>query len=412
MEAWRCVDEAEAREAVAWAAAEGDAVRIVGHGTKAALGRPVASVRKLDLSGLSGITLYEPEELILRARAGTPIATILRALSAHGQMLPFEPRDIGPLLGEGGRGPTLGGIVSTNLSGPRRFKQGAVRDFVLGLTAINGQGDIFHSGGRVMKNVTGYDLPKLLTGAYGTLGVITEITLKILPAPEAEATILMAGFDDRAGLAALTEAVASPFCVTGAAHLPQSVAARSAQAPLAALGASLTLLRLEGPPSAIKAAQDALLPRLRHPGFHLGPLAERGGVLVLGEAESRALWAEIRDVHYFCDWPGTVWRVSTAPASGYLIAASVGATAWFYDWAGGLVWLLMADEPHGGEPLIRRAVAAAGGHATLIRGDLSLRGEVSVFEPQPQALAQLTRRIKQAFDPAHILNPGLIYAEP
>ena len=410
MEAWRCVDESEVREAVAWAAADGDALRILGHGTKATLGRPVASVRRLDLSALSGVTLYEPEELVLRARAGTPIATIAHALSAHGQMLPFEPRDLGALLGEGNRGPTLGGIVSTNLSGPRRFKQGAVRDFVLGLTAINGQGEIFRSGGRVMKNVTGYDLPKLLTGAYGTLGVITDITLKILPAPEAEETILAAGLDDRAGLAALAAAAASPYCVTGAAHLPQAVAARSGDGALAALNAALTVIRLEGSPVAIKAAQEALLPHLRHPGFHLGPLAERGGMMVLGGVESRALWAEIRDVHYFSNWPGVVWRVSTAPASGAMIAGAVGASAWFYDWAGSLVWLLIEDEPHGAESLIRRAVAAAGGHATLIRGDAALRGAVSVFEPQPRALAQLTQRVKRAFDPANILNPGLIYA--
>jgi glycolate oxidase FAD binding subunit len=407
---WRCIDEAEVREAIAWAAADGDGLRILGHGTKANVGRPVPSVRKLDLSRLSGIMLYEPEELILKAKAGTPIATITEALSRQGQILPFEPRDLGALLKTNDKGPTLGGIVSTNLAGPRRFRVGAVRDFVLGISAINGRGEIFRSGGRVMKNVTGFDLPKLLTGAYGTLGAILDVTLKVLPAPEAEESILIAGLDDRAGLAALTQCVATPHCITGAAHLPDIIAARSHVGSLAALGGALTVLRLEGTPEAVAEARAALVPRLRHPGFYLGPLSERGGVLELGYAESRALWAEIRDVRYFAERPGVVWRVSCPPAAGHLIAASAGASAWFYDWAGGLVWLQMEGDPHGGAALVRRAVEVAGGHATLIRAEESLRREVPVFEPQAPALAALTRRVKTAFDPANILNPGLMFA--
>jgi len=411
MDLWRCVDVEETREAIAWAAAEGTRLRLCGRGTMMSIGRPVNAEKRLDLSALSGVTLYEPEELILVARAGTRISEIETLLAGRGQMLGFEPRDLGPLLGTRASEASLGGIVSTNLAGPRRFKAGAVRDAVLGLTAINGRGEIFKSGGRVVKNVTGYDLPKLLTGAYGTLGVLTEIVIKVHPKPEAEQTVLLAGLDDRAAIAALRDAQDTPFEISGAAHLPETVARRSAIATLATLGASVTALRLEGARAGLQTRLEGLLGLLRRPGFHLGPLAERGGALVLDEAESKTLWQEIRDVSVFARMTGPVWRISTAPMAGPQIAAGAGAEAWFYDWGGGLLWLLMEEGAHGGEPLIRRAVEIGGGHATLIRGDEALRGQVSVFSPQEPALAELTKRVKEAFDPKHILNPGLMYPE-
>ena len=409
MDLWRCVDVEETREAVAWAAVDGTALRIAGRGTTLGIGRPVKAEKRLDLSALSGVTLYEPEELILAAKAGTRISEIETLLSERGQMLGFEPRDLGPLLGTRAGEASLGGIVSTNLAGPRRFKTGAVRDAVLGLTAINGRGEIFKSGGRVVKNVTGYDLPKLLTGAFGTLGILTEIILKVYPRPEAEQSILLAGLDDRAAILALRDALDTPFEISGAAHLPETVARRSAVTPVATLGASVTALRLEGTAAGIAARLDGLLGLLRRPGFHLGPLAERGGALILDEAESRVLWQEIRDAGVFSRMSGPVWRISTAPMAGPQIAAGAGAEAWFYDWAGGLLWLLMDES--GGETLIRRAVEIGGGHATLIRGDETLRSQVPVFSPQEPALAELTRRVKDAFDPKHIFNPGLMYPE-
>jgi glycolate dehydrogenase FAD-binding subunit len=411
MDLWRCADVEEAREAIAWAAVEPTPLRIQGRGTKLSLGRPVAAQKCLDLSALAGIVTYEPEELILIARAGTRLAEIDAVLAGSGQMLGFEPRDLGPLLGAPEGEASLGGIVSTTLSGPRRFAAGAVRDAVLGLTAINGRGEIFKSGGRVMKNVSGYDLPKLLTGAYGTLGVLTEIVLKVHPRPETEETVILAGLDDKAAIGALRMALDTPAEISGAAHLPEPAARASRIAPLAALGAPLTALRLEGTREGVGRRREALLALLRRPGFHLGPLAERGGALLLDETDSAALWREIRDVGFFCGRPGPVWRISSAPMSGPLIAAAAGAESWFYDWAGGLIWLLMDEDPHGGEPLIRRAVDIAGGHATLMRGDEGLRQRAQVFAPQETALAELTKRVKDAFDPAHILNPGLMYPE-
>ena len=411
MDVVSCHNETVTREAVAWAAAEKTPLRILGAGTTRDFGRPVAAAQVLDLTGLTGVTLYEPAELVLRARAGTPMREIAALLTGEGQCLAFEPRDLGPLLGAAADHATLGGIVAANLSGPRRFKVGAARDHLLGFRAVNGRGELFKSGGRVMKNVTGYDLPKVMAGAFGTLGIMTEITMRVMPAPEDCRTLVLAGLDDGAACQVFKEALAMPLEISGAAHLPGEVAARSNVGQLAALKESVTLLRLEGPEIALAPRLAALTTRFRRPGFFLGPLAERGGAMVLEAADSAAVWAEIRDVTYFADWPGPVWRVSTAPANGPRIAASIGARAWFYDWAGGLVWLLVDDTPQADDALVRRAVLGSGGHATLIRATSVQRASIAVFEPQPPALHTLTKRIKAAFDPVGIFNPGLMYAD-
>lgn len=411
MEVWSCHDEANVREAVAWAAAEKSPLRILGAGTTRDIGRPVEAARLLDLSKLAGITLYEPNELVLRARAGTRMAEIEAQIAAKDQCFFFEPRDLGPLFGAPPGGATLGGIVSTNLAGPRRFKAGAVRDHVLGFTGINGRAEVFKSGGRVMKNVTGYDFSKLMTGAFGTLSVLTEITVKVMPRAETACTLALAGLDDGAAIQVLKDALALPHDITGAAHLPAAVARRSKVGEVAMLKEGVTLLRVEGEAAVVDARLKALGQRFRRPGFFIGPLAERGGALVLEGKASEMLWREIRDVSYFVDWPGPVWRVSTAPTNGPSVAASVGARAWFYDWAGGLVWLLVDDTPHADDALVRRAVLNAGGHATLIRASAEQRKTLDVFEPQPPALAALTKRVKASFDPLGILNPGLMYPD-
>jgi glycolate oxidase FAD binding subunit len=175
---------------VRWAAGEETPLEIVGHGSKRGIGRPSQAEHVLDLSQLSGVTLYEPEELVLSARAGTPLAEIEALLERHNQQLAFEPMDYGPLLGgEPGRG-TIGGVLGANLSGPRRIKAGAARDHVLGVNAVSGRGEAFKSGGRVVKNVTGYDLSKGLAGSWGTLAVVTDVTFKVLPAAETERTLV------------------------------------------------------------------------------------------------------------------------------------------------------------------------------------------------------------------------------
>lgn len=405
------LDVAELREAVAWAAAEATGLRIVGGGTQQAIGRPVAAEKMLRLDALSGVVFYEPDELVLRARPSTPVRTIEAMLAEQGQHLAFEPRRLGGLFGTDSAAATLGGLVSVGLAGPRRLRAGSVRDAVLGVGAVTGRGEIIQSGGRVMKNVTGYDMPKLFTGAYGTLGVIHEITLKVAPAPEDERTVLLAGLGDRAAVAALRDGLATPFDPSGAAHLPVAVAQRSNVPALRHLGAAATVLRLEGTAATLGARVDGLLTRLRRPGYQLGPLAERGGALVLDAVSSRDLWREIADVQYFAEGLSPLWKVSTAPMQGPSIVEALAAEAWFYDWAGGLLWLLMGEAPRADEALIRRALEGAGGHATLMRAPEEMRATLSVFEPQPEALAGLTRRIKEAFDPARILNPGLLYPD-
>lgn len=411
MEVLRCLDEDDLREAVAWAVAEETPVRVLAGASKALLGRPVDAIKTLDIARLSGVRFYEPDELVLRAAASTPLREIDVLLAEQGQALAFEPRDLGPLLGAPAGRSTLGGIVATAQSGPRRVKAGGVRDHVLGMAVISGRGERFVSGGRVMKNVTGYDLPKLMTGAYGTLGVISEITLKVVPAGEDMRTVLMAGLDDRAAMVAMRDAMATPYEVSGAAHLPASVVHRSALGDLVRLGSSATVLRLEGWSASLEARVEGLLARLRRPGFYLGPLAERGGALVLDAAASRTLWTEIRDVRYFAGGTTPIWRVAVTPMNAPQVVEAVGADAWFYDWAGGLIWLDMGDAPRADEPLVRRALASSGGHATLIRAEAALRASLPVFEPQPPALAALTRRIKDGFDPARVLNRGLMYRE-
>ena len=265
-------DDKDVEEAVRWALAENKSLEIFGHGSKRAIGRPAQTDLTLDLSALSGVTLYEPEELVLTAKAGTPIAEIEALVASKNQQLAFEPMDYGPLLGgPAGRG-TIGGVLAANVSGPRRIKAGAARDHFLGLTAVSGRGETFKSGGRVVKNVTGYDLCKLMAGSWGTLAVSTEVTIKTLPRPETEATVLVLGLDDAAAIRVLAAAMGSSCDVSGAAHLPAVAAARISIAEAAGGGRALTVLRLEGVLPSIahrRAAPDGHregLRRSRRPG--------------------------------------------------------------------------------------------------------------------------------------------------
>src|SRR5262245_52803618 len=252
-------DGKDVENAVQWALAEGKSLEIAGRGTKRAIGRPAQTDLTLDLSALTGVTLYEPEELVLTARAGTPIAEIEALVASNGQQLAFEPMDYAPLLGAVAGGGTVGGVLAANLSGPRRIKAGAARDHFLGLTAVSGRGETFRSGGRVVKNVTGYDLCKLLAGSWGTLAALTEVTVKTLPRPETEATVAVAGLDDAAAIQAMTAAMGSSCDVSGAAHLPVAVAASTPLAQAAGGGRALTLLRLEGVAPSVAHRQAALI---------------------------------------------------------------------------------------------------------------------------------------------------------
>lgn len=378
-------------------------IEILGHGSKRAFGRPLKLEIALDLSRLSGIRLYEPNELVMTASAGTPLAEIAAALAQNRQELAFEPADLGPLYGgEADRG-SIGGVFACNLSGPRRFKAGAARDHLLGFHAVSGWGESFKSGGRVVKNVTGYDLCKLMCGSFGTLAVMTEMTFKVLPRAETTRTLLLLGEDDGPALARLRTAAASANEVSGLAHLPAAVAKRSALGDVAGAGSAVTALRLEGPAPSVAARMASL----RAEVAAAGPMAE------LSDDASRALWREIRDAGYFAGRDAALWRLSltataAAPALAGLAAKLAGNASWFYDWAGGLVWLEIAGAAQA--EAVRAAVAKAGGHATLIRAPLTERAVTAVFQPQEKPVAALSRRLKESFDPGHILNPGRMYA--
>jgi glycolate oxidase FAD binding subunit len=388
-------DAKEVEAAVQWALADGKALEVVGGGTKRAIGRAAQWDLSLDLSGLSGVTLYEPEELVLSAKAGTPLAEIETLLAAHNQELAFEPMDYGPLLGSSGGG-TIGGALAGNLSGPRRIKAGAARDHFLGFTAVSGRAETFKSGGRVVKNVTGYDLCKVLAGSWGTLAVMTDVTVKVLPRAETEQTVLVLGLDDAAAVKAMSAAMGSSNDVSGAAHLPAVVASHLG----AAGGKAATALRLEGVAPSVAHRRNALEALLR-------PF---GAIATLDDAASKPFWTAVRDVMAFAGAERVVWRISTAPARGHEIGSAMGEGTCYYDWAGGLVWLALPPSDDAGAARVRRATAAVGGHATLIRAPAAVRAAVPVFAPQDEGVAALTRRIKESFDPKGVLNAGRMYA--
>lgn len=370
---------------------------IRGLGSKAELGRPVEATRVLDLSRLVGVTFYEPEDLVLSARSGTPIAEIDALLAANGQELAFEPMSCAALYGTGAG--TLGGAYMTNLSGPRRIKAGALRDFVLGVTAVSGRGEIFKAGGRVVKNVTGYDLARGLAGSFGTLAVATEVTLKILPRAEATATLVLEGLEPARAIAALCAAMGLPVDVSGAAHLPPVAAGRLG------FSTAVTALRLEGIAPSVAARFERLAASLR--SFGAPEKLEAGG--------SEVLWRAIRDAAPLAEpRDAIVWKVSVMPEAGPRVAEAVVRVLpceVLYDWSGGLVWLALAPCPGAGAKVIREAIARnGGGHATLVRAPSEIRTEIPVLEPRAAALEALSRRLKAQFDPLGILEPGRMWA--
>lgn len=396
-------DAREVRDVVAWAMAEEQPLELVGGGSKRPLGRPMQVAHVLDLSRLSGILDYEPAELVLTAHAATPLDELEAALAANGQRLAFEPPDWRRLLGTEDRRQTIGGVLACNLGGPRRIVAGAARDHFHGFHGVNGRGELFKAGGRVVKNVTGYDLCKLLAGSHGTLAALTEISVKVLPRPEVTQTLLLRGLDDGDAVRAMAAALNSPHEVSGAAHLPAGTAARSGVAEVAGLGRAVTALRLEGPEPSVAYRLDAL--RREFATHSTEPLAEQ---------PSLALWREVGDATLLASPEFAVWRVSVAPASGALVAAAAAARiecVAFYDWGGGLVWLAVAGQDDCGAAAVRAAVAAqGGGHATLLRAPEASRAAQPVFETLAAPLAALSARVKSSFDPRGVLNPGRIHA--
>ncbi|WP_103334687.1 FAD-binding protein [Pseudotabrizicola formosa] len=324
----------------------------------------------LETGGLSGVVLYEPGALTLVAGAGTPLAQVEAQLAAEGQRLPFEVPDMRGLLGCSGES-TLGGVVAANASGPRRVQAGACRDSLIGVRFVDGAGTVIKNGGRVMKNVTGYDLVKLMAGSWGTLGVLSEVSFKLLPVPETGATLILRGLSDAQAVQAMASALGSPFEVNGAAHWPGEG----------------TFLRIEGFAASV-AYRAAQLRR------HLAAF----GALEIEEGTAR--WAGIRDVTPFHGRNGDVWRISVKPSDAPGLVARMRADAVLYDWGGGLIWALA--EP--GTDL-RAALGAFEGHATRVRG-----AGPGAFQPESPGVAALTRGLRAKFDPRGILNSGLMGA--
>ncbi|RQH06758.1 MULTISPECIES: FAD-binding protein [unclassified Bradyrhizobium] len=404
MDTLKVRDAKDVEEVVRAAIASEQPLEIIGHGSKRSIGHAMATNAVLDVSALSAVTSYEPNELIVTLQAGAPLADVLSLIDAKNQQFAFEPVNTAPLLGTPVSG-TIGGMIAAGLAGPRRIRAGGARDHLLGAHAVSGFGDSFKTGGKVVKNVTGYDLCKLLAGSWGTLSVMTEVTLKVMPKPEAERTLLLRGLEDAAANKAMTAALGSPFDVSGAAHLPKSELRAKVEGlgDIAGQGEALTMLRLEGI-TASAAHRAGSLRELLAP-FGTSTLVEDGA--------SAALWAAIRDVVPFAAggalgaWP--VWRIVCPPASGAALGVQLARETGgdlIYDWGGGLIWAALPPKSDAHAPLVRTRANAVGGHATLIRAAEDVRRMVDVFQPQAPGIAALSERVRASFDPKTILNRG------
>ncbi len=369
----------EAALAEAVAAASGP-LRVAGGGTRP-VGNPVTG-EVLSVSGLTGVTLYEPGALTLVVAAGTPLADVEAALAKENQRLAFEPMDHRGLLGTEGE-PTIGGVVAANVSGPRRIAVGACRDHLLGVRFVDGQGTVLKNGGRVMKNVTGYDLVKLLCGSYGTLGVLTEVSLKVLPKPDVTGVVLIEGLSDDDAVRALSMALGSPFEVTGAAHTPVGVD-----------GDPVTMIRIEGFEASVAYRLERLQDLLRSFGT---------SATETDPEKTAAGWRWVRDVEAFHGAPGDVWRISVKPSDGPAAAQALQAEGLLYDWGGGLVWARVAERTD-----VRAMLDGVRGHATLVRASEETRRKLGAFHPETAPLAAISRGLREKFDPRGILNPGLM----
>jgi glycolate oxidase FAD binding subunit len=369
---------------------------IEGSGSKSGLGRPVDAEAMLSVRGLSGITGYQPDELVLTAWSGTPMREIWDALAEKRQHLAFEPA-ASTLYGGGNESGTIGGVLASNLSGPRRPSAGAARDHFLGFSAVNGLGEEFKAGGKVVKNVTGYDLPKLLAGSMGTLAVLLEVTVKVLPAPEKQRTVVVPVPDVATGHRGLIAQVQEAFEIDGAAFLPASVAARSGVDLVRAPGSALAVMRLTGSPVSVEDRCAALRAAVGVPTEELH------------SARSQALWSEINEVASLLPIEtSALWRLSVPPASGARIAGELCENEdWLMDWGGGRLWITRRESSPEDAVRVRKAAAAVGGHATLAHGPESLRCIIDVFPME--APPTLLQRTKAAFDPHGILNPGRMY---
>lgn len=360
-------------------------LRIVAGGTKTNLGRAVDADLTVDTAGLCGVVTYEPEELIIIVRPGTPLAEVEEMLAAEGQHLAFEPPHWGSRA-------TLGGTVACGLSGPRRFQAGGLRDFVLGAEIVDGLGERVRAGGRVVKNVTGYDLPRVLCGSFGTLGILTEICLKLWPRPEHAETLIVYDQGTPAALAALLAWSRLPYEITGLAYQPANGHRRDR-----------ALLRLEGAEVAV-AKQAASLRE------SIGRRAD-GTVqieIVSGDA-SDAIWSNVRERPLPGGTDGQVWRYALPPASAPELIEALsdhGLEHFLVDWAGGLVWAQLS--PAAPAASLHSLAVRCGGSAWRLAHDAD-DANPDAFTPMATVLARLNRNLKTCMDPQGRLNPGRMF---
>ena len=409
MDILKVSDAGDVEQVVRSAIASEQPLEIIGHGSKRGIGQPMATNAVLDLSALNAVRSYEPNELIITLQAGVPLSDAVALIDSKNQQFAFEPVDTSALLGTPARG-TIGGMIAAGLAGPRRIKAGGARDHLLGAHAVSGFGDSFKTGGKVVKNVTGYDLCKLLAGSWGTLAIMTEVTLKVVPKAECERTLVLRNLDDLAANRAMTVALGSPFDVSAAAHVPTS-SARGEVKVLDQLGSpreALTLLRLEGIPASADHRVRALADALK--AF--------GTAEILQDLASAEAWSSIRDVLAFATtgplgtWP--VWRIVCPPVSGGELGRQLARESGgevIYDWGGGLIWVALPPASDGQAALVRRLVDAASGHAMLVRASEQVRREVDVFHPQAAGVGALAERVRQSFDPRGIFNRGRMRRE-
>ena len=371
----------DVRDCVCDALSAGDTIAIRSGGSKAGFGRPAEASRTLDMRGLSGIVDYDPPELVLTVLPGTPLSDIEAMLAERGQMLTFDPFDHGPIYGAAAGAATIGGVVAAGVAGSQRLTSGSARDHLLGFKAVSGRGEAFVGGAKVVKNVTGYDLPKIMAGSWGRLAVLTELTLKVLPRPAERLTLALVGLEDEAAVAAMAAALGCSAEVAAAAHVPDD----------AELGA-VTLFRLQGVGPSV-AARAMQLERL---------LASRGVVLRLPSDVADRLWSGMTSLSAL--GAGSLWRISVPPSAGAAIARRVKELGGrcLLDWAGGLVWATLQD----GERVSRTAAQSVGGHATLVRADPDERSRVPVLHPPNPGVAALEERVRRSFDPQGLFETG------
>jgi glycolate oxidase FAD binding subunit len=397
-------DEAELLDFVRGAKARGRPLEVCGFRSKRAAGRPLALPAVISTAKLSGITLYEPTELVISARAGTPLHELEAVLARRDQEFAFEPADMGRIFGPDRFAASIGAVAAMNISGPRRILRGAARDHLLGVRAVNGHGEAIKSGGRVMKNVTGVDLVRGLSGSWGTLAVLTEVTFKVLPRSQESRTILFIGLADEAAVGVMSAAMGTPYEVSGTVHLHPSFVSRLADPEIAPASTSITALRLEGFPRSLAYRVE----RLRR------ELAPFGASYELDHPRSRDFWSDIRSLSFLsADFERPLWRITVAPSKAALVVRALSAffpLSAAYEWSGGLLWLEVPPSSDASATEVRRVLAEFSADSMLMRASQAARSNIEVFHPLSLAKMQIVQSLKKAFDPAGILNPGRMYA--